>query len=217
VDGFRSIARLGFFLSFFLSITLESDDDCCLSTSADLECRMPTRKEQFCRQTQSDRIVVRSCITTVFHQARMAKGIHGLPKVSPGPAMLDPSTPCGRPTPEMALMPFRGWPAGKRGGLRPSSTPLETPRRTGLFFNPQWFEMCQKLDSSWIVTFFKTWIAFPGRRQVQPLDASAADKKNPVNIRFSGNIFENFVSLSPFHGKSFIFEPLCIWFYNHVI
>jgi hypothetical protein len=47
----------------------------------------------------------------------MARGIHGLPKVSPGPAMPDPSTPCG---------------TGRMGGLRPSSTPMDTPRRTGL-------------------------------------------------------------------------------------
>jgi hypothetical protein len=32
----------------------------------------------------------------------MAEGGHGLPKVSPGPAMPDPSKPCGRATPETA-------------------------------------------------------------------------------------------------------------------
>jgi hypothetical protein len=62
----------------------------------------------------------------------MAMGIHGLPKVSPGPAMPDPSTPCGRATPETALHQFLVWPDRKAGGLRPSSTPLDTPRRTGL-------------------------------------------------------------------------------------
>ena len=59
----------------------------------------------------------------------MARGGHGLPKVSPGPAMPDPSTPCGRATPETALRPFQGRVAHRAGGLRPSFTLLETPRR----------------------------------------------------------------------------------------
>jgi hypothetical protein len=33
----------------------------------------------------------------------MAKGGHGLPKVSPEPAMPNPSTPCERATPETAI------------------------------------------------------------------------------------------------------------------
>jgi hypothetical protein len=37
--------------------------------------------------------------------------IYGLPKVSLGPVMLDPSIPCRRATPETALPPFQGWPA----------------------------------------------------------------------------------------------------------
>jgi hypothetical protein len=41
----------------------------------------------------------------------MARGIQGLPKVSPRPAMLDLSMPCGRATPEIALWPFLGRPA----------------------------------------------------------------------------------------------------------
>jgi hypothetical protein len=45
----------------------------------------------------------------------MARGGHGLPKVSPGPAMPDPFTPCGRATP---------------GGPLPFSTRADTPRRT---------------------------------------------------------------------------------------
>jgi hypothetical protein len=40
----------------------------------------------------------------------MAWGGHGLLKVSPGLAMPDPSTPCGRAIPETALWPFQGWP-----------------------------------------------------------------------------------------------------------
>jgi hypothetical protein len=60
----------------------------------------------------------------------MARGSHELSKVSPWPAMLDPSTPFGRATPKMALQPFQGWPSRRTDGLRPSSTLLDTPRRT---------------------------------------------------------------------------------------
>jgi hypothetical protein len=60
----------------------------------------------------------------------MARGGHGLPKVSPGPAMPYPSTPWGRATPEMNLRLFLGWLTRRASGLRPSSTPLDTPRRT---------------------------------------------------------------------------------------
>jgi hypothetical protein len=60
----------------------------------------------------------------------MAMGGHGLPKVSPGPAMPDPSTPCRRASPETALRSFQGWPMTSPQGWWPSSTPLDTPRRT---------------------------------------------------------------------------------------
>jgi hypothetical protein len=53
----------------------------------------------------------------------MARGGHGLPKVSPGPAISYPPTPCERATPETAL--HEGG-----GSLLASSTPLDTPRRT---------------------------------------------------------------------------------------
>jgi hypothetical protein len=41
---------------------------------------------------------------------RMAEGGHGLPKVSPGPGMPYPYTPCGQATPENASRSFQGWP-----------------------------------------------------------------------------------------------------------
>jgi hypothetical protein len=44
--------------------------------------------------------------------------------------MPDLSMPCGRATPEMTLGLFQGWPAHKAGNLQPSSTLLDTPRRT---------------------------------------------------------------------------------------
>jgi hypothetical protein len=47
------------------------------------------------------------------------------PKVIP-----DPFTPSRRATPETALGPFKGWSAHAAGGLRLSSTPLDTPRLT---------------------------------------------------------------------------------------
>jgi hypothetical protein len=44
--------------------------------------------------------------------------------------MPDPSTPCGRATHETALWPFQGWLAHRAGGLRQSSTSMDTPCRT---------------------------------------------------------------------------------------
>jgi hypothetical protein len=61
---------------------------------------------------------------------RMARRGHGLPKVSPGPALPYPSSPCGRATPEMALRPLQRGPARRGARLRPSSSPLVTPRYT---------------------------------------------------------------------------------------
>jgi hypothetical protein len=46
--------------------------------------------------------------------------------------MPNPYTPCGQATPQTALQPFGGWPACRAGGLWPSSSPLDTPSRTGL-------------------------------------------------------------------------------------
>jgi hypothetical protein len=66
------------------------------------------------------------------NQARTGRDIHGLPKVSCGPAMPDPYMPCVRATPQTALRPCGGWPARRAGCLRPSSFPLDTPSRTGL-------------------------------------------------------------------------------------
>jgi hypothetical protein len=65
-------------------------------------------------------------------QARMARGVHRLLKVLPRLAMPDPSRPCGRDTIETASQPFLWRPAHRAGGLRPSSTPLDTPRHMGL-------------------------------------------------------------------------------------
>jgi hypothetical protein len=42
-------------------------------------------------------------------------GGHGLPKVSPGPAMPDPSTPFGWAIPETTLQPFLECPAHRAG------------------------------------------------------------------------------------------------------
>jgi hypothetical protein len=66
---------------------------------------------------------------TAMH-GRMAKGGHGLPKVSPGSALPYPSMPREWATPETAYRPFQGSPARRVGGLRPSSFPLDAPRRT---------------------------------------------------------------------------------------
>jgi hypothetical protein len=57
----------------------------------------------------------------------MERGGQGHPTVSPGPAIPDPSTPCGQATPKMALQLSQGWLAHGPGGLQPSSTLLDTP------------------------------------------------------------------------------------------
>jgi hypothetical protein len=71
-----------------------------------------------------------SCPSPPPSHGCMARGDHGLTKVSPAPAMPYRSMPCGQATPETALQPFQGWPAHRAGGLLPSSTPLDTSRRT---------------------------------------------------------------------------------------
>jgi hypothetical protein len=70
------------------------------------------------------------CLDTCPSHGRMARGGHGLPKVSLGPAMPNLSMPCGQATTEKALQPLQGWPAYKVSWLRPFSTPLDIPRRT---------------------------------------------------------------------------------------
>jgi hypothetical protein len=62
----------------------------------------------------------------------MARGGHGLPNVSLGPAMPYPSIPCGRATPETALRTFQWQPTRRAGGLPPLSTRLDIPRGTPL-------------------------------------------------------------------------------------
>jgi hypothetical protein len=54
---------------------------------------------------------------------RMARGGHGLPKVSPGLFMPYPSKHCGRATPETVLQPFQRLPAHTVVSLQSSSTP----------------------------------------------------------------------------------------------
>jgi hypothetical protein len=55
----------------------------------------------------------------------MTRGGHGLPKVSPGPAMPYPSSSYGE-----TIWLFQAWSTLRAGGLWPSSTPLDTQRRT---------------------------------------------------------------------------------------
>jgi hypothetical protein len=46
-------------------------------------------------------------------------------------------------TPETALWPFKGWPVYRLGRLQPSSTPLDTPRRTPMRLTVFWgFRLC---------------------------------------------------------------------------
>jgi hypothetical protein len=52
----------------------------------------------------------------------VGEGLAGLPKVSPGPAMPDPSRPCGRVTPETAIVYPFGHPTPS-GGLTTPGAP----------------------------------------------------------------------------------------------
>jgi hypothetical protein len=64
-----------------------------------------------------------------YNRGRGARGGHGLLKASLRPAMTNPSTTCGQATTKKAVL---GWLTRRAGGLRPSSTLLETPRRAPL-------------------------------------------------------------------------------------
>jgi hypothetical protein len=63
---------------------------------------------------------------------RMARGGHGVSKISLGPAMLYPFMPCGRPPLKWTYGHFRSGCPCRAGGLRPSSTLLDTPYCTPL-------------------------------------------------------------------------------------
>jgi hypothetical protein len=54
----------------------------------------------------------------------MARGDHGLPKVSLGPAMPNPSTPCERATPETTLW---GGPPEERAAFYPFALSFGQP------------------------------------------------------------------------------------------
>jgi hypothetical protein len=58
----------------------------------------------------------------------MGRGGHEVPKVSPGPAMPDPSTPYGQATAETASWPFLEWSARRDCSRRPLSILLDAPR-----------------------------------------------------------------------------------------
>jgi hypothetical protein len=55
---------------------------------------------------------------------------------SPWPAMPYPSMPGGRAIPETGLRPFQGWPTHRAGYPGPSSTLLDTTRRTPMLLSP---------------------------------------------------------------------------------
>jgi hypothetical protein len=78
-----------------------------------------------------------SCNLLHFDHKRMARGGHGLPKVSLGPAMPYPNTPCGLATSETALRLFQGWPVYRAGGLQPSYYPLGHPTPYASDFDPR--------------------------------------------------------------------------------
>jgi hypothetical protein len=61
---------------------------------------------------------------------RIARGGYRLPKVSLGHALPYRFTPCGWTNPLTILQPCQGWSTRRAGGLRSSSTPLDSPRHT---------------------------------------------------------------------------------------
>jgi hypothetical protein len=76
-------------------------------------------------QTYSITLKADIMITKGCHR-RMARGGHGLSKVSLGPVVPYPFTPYGQATLRAVL----ALPTRKVGGLRPASTPLDAPRHT---------------------------------------------------------------------------------------
>jgi hypothetical protein len=110
----------------------------------------------------------------------MGSGIHGFPKVSLRPTMPDPSKPCGWANPKMALQPFLGWSSRRADSLRPSSTPLDTPRRTGLLGeggmrNAQWSKCVRNGE--------KTRRVFQGLTKLAPTITLAAGRSQGVITR----------------------------------
>jgi hypothetical protein len=87
-----------------------------------LKCTAVCRVSRFGEREKPSTPLVQSAVSP-FH-GRMVRGGLGLPKVSPGTAMPDLSTPCRCATPETALQPFQEW----AGSLRPTSTLLDTQR-----------------------------------------------------------------------------------------
>jgi hypothetical protein len=80
--------------------------------------------KKFYAKTRTGAIKLRSwIIINIFYQARTAMGIHGLPKLPPGPTMPDPLRPAGRPPPKRPFC--SGQPAGQAacGSLQPPWIP----------------------------------------------------------------------------------------------
>jgi hypothetical protein len=92
-------------------------------------------------------------VETLKHHSHMAKGGHGLPKVSSGSTMPYCSTPCRQGTPEMALWSFQQWPAHRAIDLRLSSTHLDTLHRTPYTYVKDRDVMCSRnnLDNYFVL------------------------------------------------------------------
>jgi hypothetical protein len=70
--------------------------------------------------------------TKTIHFQRTAPKAVVIPKVLSGPAMPNPSTPCRRATPEIALQPFQGRPPTRWLSCGHLTTTLATPSPTPL-------------------------------------------------------------------------------------
>jgi hypothetical protein len=106
-----------------LSVRLSVRPSVCLSSqNLSLGRRRPKKEEFFVqiagRMKEPPTFVPRE---RPLQQARTGRGIHGLPKVSPWPAMPNPYTPCGRLLPPWIPLPVRACPYSMvEGGVLPS-------------------------------------------------------------------------------------------------
>jgi hypothetical protein len=118
----------------------------CSMHASEIICHLVQTYGFHCRTfTRKRRRTILTANSVDLPLGRMARGGHGLPKVLLGPAMPFLSTPCSRTTLEMVLWPFQGWPTRRVGGLCPSSTPLDTSRRTPLELSANGLVRCSVL------------------------------------------------------------------------
>jgi hypothetical protein len=81
----------------------------------------------------------------------------------PCPTLLPHALPCGRATPEMALLPFQWWRVCRAGSLQSSSTPLDILWQT-LCHTPMMKKMNEKKGQKAIIIEFYLRLTPPSRK-----------------------------------------------------